>query len=185
MNVAVVSETGIVAKDVIVIYRNASLEIPTRTITALVGVKGAGKSTLLKAIMGSVPAAKGEITVLGMPVKAELRQNIVAYIPQSEEVDWCFPVLAEDVEMMGCYGHRGFLRRAKPADQAAVTSALEWVNMSKFRHRQIGVLSGGQRKRVFSARAIAQQGKVILLDELFAFHKLDLMPPASSRSTLA
>ena len=174
MNVTVVSETGIVAKDVTVTYRNgntalrnASFEIPTGTITALVGVNGAGKSTLFKAIMGFVPAAKGEITVLGMPVKAALRQNIVAYVPQSEEVDWSFPVLVEDVVMMGRYGHMGFLRRAKPADHAAVTSALERVNMSEFRHRQIGELSGGQRKRVFLARAIAQEGQVILLDEPF------------------
>jgi manganese/iron transport system ATP-binding protein len=174
MNVTVVSETGIVAKDVTVTYRNgntalrnASFEIPTGTITALVGVNGAGKSTLFKAIMGFVPAAKGEITVLGMPVKAALRQNIVAYVPQSEEVDWSFPVLVEDVVMMGRYGHMGFLRRAKPADHAVVTSALERVNMSEFRHRQIGELSGGQRKRVFLARAIAQEGQVILLDEPF------------------
>ena len=174
MNVTVVSETGIVAKDVTVTYRNgntalrnASFEIPTGTITALVGVNGAGKSTLFKAIMGFVPAAKGEITVLGMPVKAALRQNIVAYAPQSEEVDWSFPVLVKDVVMMSRYGHMGFLRRAKPVDHAAVTSALERVNMSEFRHRQIGELSGGQRKRVFLARAIAQEGQVILLDEPF------------------
>ena len=168
------TSTGIVANDVTVTYRNghtalrdASFEIPTGTITALVGVNGAGKSTLFKAIMGFVPAAKGAITVLGMPVKDALRQNVVAYVPQSEEVDWSFPVLVEDVVMMGRYGHMGFLRRATVADKAAVTTALERVNMLEFRHRQIGELSGGQRKRVFLARALAQEGKVILLDEPF------------------
>ena len=166
--------TGITANDVTVTYRNghtalrnASFEIPTGTITALVGVNGAGKSTLFKAIMGFVPAAKGEITVLGMPVKDALRQNIVAYVPQSEEVDWSFPVLVEDVVMMGRYGHMGFLRRPSQLDHDAVTSSLERVNMIEFRHRQIGELSGGQRKRVFLARALAQEGKVILLDEPF------------------
>ena len=168
------ASTGITANDVTVTYRNghtalrnASFEIPTGTITALVGVNGAGKSTLFKAIMGFVPAAKGEITVLGMPVKDALRQNIVAYVPQSEEVDWSFPVLVEDVVMMGRYGHMGFLRRPKQTDHEAVKSALERVNMIDFRHRQIGELSGGQRKRVFLARALAQEGKVILLDEPF------------------
>jgi manganese/iron transport system ATP-binding protein len=165
---------GICARDVTVTYRNghtalrnASFEIPTGTITALVGVNGAGKSTLFKAIMGFVPAAKGDITVLGMPVKEALKRNIVAYVPQSEEVDWSFPVLVEDVVMMGRYGHMGFFRHPRKADHAAVTDALERVNMSEFRHRQIGELSGGQRKRVFLARALAQEGKVILLDEPF------------------
>ncbi len=166
--------SGIKASDVTVTYRNgntalrdASFEIPTGTITGLVGVNGAGKSTLFKAIMGFVPAAKGEITVLGMPVKQALKQNIVAYVPQSEEVDWTFPVLVEDVVMMGRYGKMGFLRRPAAADHAAVTQALGRVNMTEFRHRQIGELSGGQRKRVFLARALAQEGKVILLDEPF------------------
>jgi len=168
------ASTGITASDVTVTYRNghtalrnASFEIPTGTITALVGVNGAGKSTLFKAIMGFVPAAKGEISVLGMPVKDALRQNVVAYVPQSEEVDWSFPVIVEDVVMMGRYGHMGFLRRPKQTDHEAVKSALERVNMIDFRHRQIGELSGGQRKRVFLARALAQEGKVILLDEPF------------------
>ena len=166
--------TGISARDVTVTYRNghtalrdATFDIPKGTITALVGVNGAGKSTLFKAIMGFVPAAKGEITVLGMPVEEALKRNIVAYVPQSEEVDWSFPVLVEDVVMMGRYGHMGFFRHPKKADHEAVTDALKRVNMVNFRHRQIGELSGGQRKRVFLARALAQEGQVILLDEPF------------------
>jgi manganese/iron transport system ATP-binding protein len=166
--------SGITAQDVAVTYRNghtalraASFEIPTGTITALVGVNGAGKSTLFKAIMGFVPVASGSISILGMPVAEALKQNSVAYVPQSEEVDWSFPVLVEDVVMMGRYGHMNFLRRPKPADHAAVTEALARVGMTDFRTRQIGELSGGQRKRVFLARALAQDGKVVLLDEPF------------------
>ena len=165
---------GLRASDVTVTYRNghtalrhASFEIPKGTITALVGVNGAGKSTLFKAIMGFVPVAQGDISVLGMPVKDALAQNTVAYVPQAEEVDWSFPVLVEDVVMMGRYGHMGFFRRPSQKDRDAVTSALDRVNMSEFRERQIGELSGGQRKRVFLARALAQDGKVILLDEPF------------------
>ncbi|MGI9480556.1 MAG: manganese/iron ABC transporter ATP-binding protein [Hyphomicrobiaceae bacterium] len=165
---------GIVATDVTVTYRNghtalwdASFEIPRGTITALVGVNGAGKSTLFKAIMGFVPSAKGDIQVLGGTIRDALRQNLVAYVPQSEEVDWAFPVLVEDVVMMGRYGHMGFLRRPSRADHAAVDEALRRVNMQDYRKRQIGELSGGQRKRVFLARALAQDGQVILLDEPF------------------
>jgi manganese/iron transport system ATP-binding protein len=165
---------GIVARDVTVTYRNghtalwnASFEIPRGTVTALVGVNGAGKSTLFKAIMGFVAAAKGEIRILGLPVREALRRNLVAYVPQAEEVDWAFPVLVEDVVMMGRYGHMGFLRRPSATDRAAVDQALQRVNMADFRYRQIGELSGGQRKRVFLARSLAQDGQVILLDEPF------------------
>jgi manganese/iron transport system ATP-binding protein len=165
---------GIFVRDVTVTYRNgttalhdASFEIPRGTITALVGVNGAGKSTLFKAIMGFVPAAKGEIRLLGKTVKEALRENLIAYVPQSEEVDWAFPVLVEDVVMMGRYGHMGFLRIPSAKDRASVDEALRRVGMLEYRLRQIGELSGGQRKRVFLARSLAQDGQVILLDEPF------------------
>ena len=166
--------SGIAAKGVYVTYRNGqtalrdtTFEIPTGTITGLVGVNGAGKSTIFKAIMGFLPVAKGEITILGQSVKAALKANLVAYVPQAEEVDWSFPVLVEDVVMMGRYGHMGFFRIPGTADYAAVNNALARVNMTDYRKRQIGELSGGQRKRVFLARALAQDGRVILLDEPF------------------
>ena len=110
--------SGIRATGLTVTYRNghtalrdASFEIPTGTITGLVGVNGAGKSTLFKALMGFVPLAKGEVEILGQPVRAAMKSQSVAYVPQAEEVDWSFPVLVEDVVMMGRYGHMGFLRR--------------------------------------------------------------------------
>lgn len=174
LNAADLQTPGIRVRDAAVIYRNghtalrdASFEIPTGTITALVGVNGSGKSTLFKAIMGFVRLARGEITVLGMSANAALKRNLIAYVPQSEEVDWNFPVLVEDVVMMGRYGHMGMLRIPRRADHDAVATALERVDMSEFRQRQIGELSGGQKKRVFLARALAQDSRVILLDEPF------------------
>ncbi|WP_439271258.1 manganese/iron ABC transporter ATP-binding protein [Pseudochrobactrum sp. HB0163] len=165
---------GLMVRNATVTYRNghtalrdASFETPTGTITALVGVNGSGKSTLFKALMGFVRLAHGEIRILGLPVQQALKKNLVAYVPQSEDVDWNFPVLVEDVVMMGRYGHMGMLRRAKPADHRAVADALARVGMADFRKRQIGELSGGQKKRVFLARALAQDGRVILLDEPF------------------
>jgi manganese/iron transport system ATP-binding protein len=165
---------GLLVSDVTVAYRNgntaikhASFAIPRGSITALVGVNGSGKSTLFKAIMGFVPLAGGRVDILGVPGREALKRNLVAYVPQSEDVDWNFPVLVEDVVMMGRYGHMGLFRRPKPLDRQMVTQALERVNMIEFRKRQIGELSGGQKKRVFLARALAQEGQVILLDEPF------------------
>ena len=165
---------GLAVSDITVAYRNgttaikhASFTIPRGSITALVGVNGSGKSTLFKAIMGFVPLAGGSVDILGVPGKQALKRNLVAYVPQSEDVDWNFPVLVEDVVMMGRYGHMGMLRRPKKVDHEMVTLALERVNLVEYRHRQIGELSGGQKKRVFLARALAQQSEVILLDEPF------------------
>lgn len=167
--------SGIAVEDATVTYRNGftalrdvSFELPTGTITALVGVNGSGKSTLFKAIMGFVPvAAPGTVTILGEPAGKALKRNVVAYVPQSEDVDWSFPVLVQDVVMMGRYGHMNALRIARTQDHKAVAQALERVGMSDFRRRQIGELSGGQKKRVFLARALAQDARVILLDEPF------------------
>lgn len=165
---------GLIIQQVTVTYRNghtalrdASFSVPRGSIAALVGINGSGKSTLFKALMGFVRLAQGEIAILQRPVKQALRENLVSYVPQAEEVDWSFPVLVEDVVMMGRYGHMGMLRRAKTQDHQAVDAALARVGMLEFRHRQIGELSGGQKKRVFLARAIAQDGQVILLDEPF------------------
>ena len=162
------------AKDLTVTYRNghqalhdASFEIPSGTICALVGVNGAGKSTLFKAIMGFAPVSKGSVSVYGESVRVALKKNLIAYVPQNEDVDWDFPVLVEDVVMMGRYGHMGLMRRPKPADHQAVAQALSRVGLSEYRERQIGELSGGQKKRVFLARALAQNSQLILLDEPF------------------
>ncbi|RDX38774.1 manganese/iron ABC transporter ATP-binding protein [Vibrio campbellii] len=165
---------GIKVSDISVTYRNghtalydASFTLPKGSITALVGVNGSGKSTLFKSIMGFVPVSQGSVEILGLPAKKALKQNVVAYVPQSEEIDWNFPILVEDVVMMGRYGHMGLLRIPKQTDHDMVTAALDRVNMTAFRKRQIGELSGGQKKRVFLARALAQESEVILLDEPF------------------
>ncbi|MCV0394377.1 MAG: manganese/iron ABC transporter ATP-binding protein [Rhizobiaceae bacterium] len=168
------SGDGLSVSNVTVTYRNghtalvgASFSIPRGTITALVGVNGSGKSTLFKAIMGFVPLAAGSVSILGRPAGQTLARNVVAYVPQSEDVDWNFPVLVEDVVMMGRYGHMNWLRLARRHDREIVAEALERVGMADFASRQIGELSGGQKKRVFLARALAQEGRVILLDEPF------------------
>jgi len=166
-NIIELENLGVTYPNGHVALQGVSGSLHAGTICGLVGVNGAGKSTLFKAIMGFVKPTTGRVTIAGQSVRQALKQNLVSYVPQTEDVDWNFPVLVEDVVMMGRYGHMGFLRRPSKSDHLAVDEALARVDMSALRKRQIGELSGGQRKRVFVARALAQGGKVILLDEPF------------------
>ncbi|WP_099073582.1 manganese/iron ABC transporter ATP-binding protein [Proteus alimentorum] len=146
---------------------DASFSITGGTICALVGINGSGKSTLFKTIMGLVKPSKGKVTLNDCPIQQALKQNMIAYVPQTEEVDRNFPVLVSDVVMMGRYGKMGFFRIPSKRDHEVVEASLERVGLSGLGHRQIGELSGGQKKRVFLARAMAQEGTVLLLDEPF------------------
>jgi manganese transport system ATP-binding protein len=147
---------------------DASLDLPESKVVGLVGMNGSGKSTLFKAIMGMVKATSGEIRVFGEDPVLARRKGSIAYVPQSEEIDWSFPLSVGDVVLMGRFGKMGPTRRASAQDHAAVEEALARVELSEYSNRQIGQLSGGQRKRAFLARAIAQEAKILLLDEPFA-----------------
>lgn len=146
----------------------ATLRLDKGKICGLVGMNGSGKSTLFKAIMGLMKPDAGTVTIGGgSPAKAR-KSGLVSYVPQSEDVDWQFPLSVQDVVMMGRYGHMGPARRPRRADRLAVADALERVELTDFAQRQIGQLSGGQRKRAFVARGIAQGATTLLLDEPFA-----------------
>ena len=147
--------------------RDVTFTLQGRTVCALVGVNGSGKSTLFNTIMGIIRPQAGSVRVNGLPVAQAMRQNGIAYVPQSENIDWHFPILVKDVVMLGRYGHMGMLRRPRAADRDAVAAALERLGIADLAERQIGALSGGQKKRVFLARALAQQSRIILLDEPF------------------
>jgi manganese transport system ATP-binding protein len=151
-----------------VALHSATLQLKSGTICGLVGMNGAGKSTLFKALMGFIKPASGRILIHGLPIRQVQKRNLVAYVPQSEEVDWNFPVSVHDVVMMGRYGYMNLLRIPKATDKRAVRESLERVEMWPMRDHQIGTLSGGQKKRTFFARALAQQATVLLLDEPFA-----------------
>jgi len=168
------SATQIQVNNINVTYRNGftairdtSFTLPKASITALVGINGSGKSTIFKSIMGLVSVKSGSVRIFGETVKTALKKNKVAYVPQSEEIDWDFPILVEDVVMMGRYGHMNCLRMSKAKDHELVAASLQRVGMQDYRKRQIGELSGGQKKRIFLARALAQESDVILLDEPF------------------
>ncbi len=145
-----------------------TLDVQPGLVHGLIGMNGSGKSTLFKALMGLVTVDAGTIELFGGDPRAARRAQRVAYAPQSEAVDWEFPVSVRDVVTMGRYGHMGWRRRAGAADRAAVASALERVGITDLSERQIGALSGGQRKRAFLARGLAQGAELLFLDEPFA-----------------
>ncbi|KUF06468.1 metal ABC transporter ATP-binding protein [Leucobacter sp. G161] len=146
----------------------ASLTLERGRVCGLVGMNGSGKSTLFKTIMGMVRPDTGTVRIDGVSPARVRKTGAVGYVPQSEDVDWAFPLSVRDVVMMGRYGKMGLTRRPKPADRAAVDHALERVELTDFAERQIGQLSGGQKKRTFVARGIAQGATTLLLDEPFA-----------------
>ncbi|GAB4444061.1 MAG: metal ABC transporter ATP-binding protein [Anaerolineae bacterium] len=132
----------------------------------LVGPNGAGKSTLFKALVGLIPHDTGHVSIHGEDCSTSHR--MIGYVPQQEEIDWGFPVTVRDVVMMGRARRIGWLRWPRRRDWEAVDAMLESVGLAALRHRQIGQLSGGQRRRVFIARALAQATDVLLLDEPFS-----------------
>ncbi|GAA2563258.1 manganese transport system ATP-binding protein [Neomicrococcus aestuarii] len=143
-------------------------ELPRGELCGLVGVNGSGKSTLFKSIMGLVTPLSGTVQVFGHTSLEARRLGLLSYVPQSEAVDWDFPLSVREVVMMGRYGHMNFIRQVTAADRRAVDEALERVDLTDLQHRQIGELSGGQRKRAFVARGLAQDCQLLLLDEPFA-----------------
>ncbi|ALJ21814.1 metal ABC transporter ATP-binding protein [Microbacterium sp. No. 7] len=147
---------------------DVTLTVPAGQVTGLIGMNGSGKSTLFKTIIGLVQPQRGEVLVDGHRPAAARRRGTIGYVPQSEDIDVTFPVSVRDVVAMGRYGRQGPLRRASAADRAAVDAALARVDLTDLADRQIGRLSGGQRKRAFVARGIAQEADVLLLDEPFA-----------------
>lgn len=155
-------------------YRNGHLAlddvncvVKPGSITALVGPNGGGKSTLFKAIMGFLAPGRGNVQIGNLTVALAQKQQLLAYVPQGEEVDWQFPVSVFDVVLMGRYGRMNFLRIPSRGDRQLVRASLTRVGLEHLAQRQIGELSGGQKKRVFLARALAQQSRVMLLDEPF------------------
>ncbi len=132
---------------------------------ALIGPNGAGKSTLLKAVLGLVAVVGGRIEVLGRTPAGARRD--VAYVPQADTLDAEFPVSAGQVVLMGRYREIGWVRRPGAADRRIAAAALDAVGLADRAGERFGVLSGGQRQRVLLARAIAQQPRLLLLDEPF------------------
>lgn len=159
------------------VLEDVSLSLPQGQWTAIVGPNGGGKSSLLSVVVGSLPPLRGEVRIFGRPALAQRQRGRIAYMAQQERMEWDFPISVRDTVMTGRFGmmrrdplwQRLLPRRwANPAHRQAVEEALDDVDMLDMARRPIGALSGGQKKRVMLARALAQQAPILLLDEPLA-----------------
>lgn len=166
------SKFAFVAEDVSIAYdrtpvvTDVDLQVEQGVMLAIVGPNGAGKSTLLKAALELMPKASGHTTFFDKKF-GDVRQDI-AYVPQTDSVNWDFPATVFDVALMGRYVHKGWIKRCNSEDKQIALQSLEIMGMDKYRSRQISELSGGQRQRVFLARALAQRPELFILDEPLA-----------------
>ena len=145
---------------------NLSFQVAQQEIVGIIGPNGSGKSTLMKSVMGLVKPSQGRMRVLGL--ESSLQRKRIGYMPQAEDVEWDFPVTVSDVALMGRYARRGLFRRITNEDREAAALSLERVGMYQHRQRLIGELSGGQRRRVLLARALANDPALLLMDEPMA-----------------
>jgi ABC-type Mn2+/Zn2+ transport system ATPase subunit len=141
-----------------------NLDLDQGTALGIVGPNGSGKSTLLKTVAGLLFPERGTVEVFGRRPR-ELPPGTIAYVPQVEAVDWSFPASVEDVVAMGRFPRLGVLAPFGKLDRSAVDRALEALRLTDLRNRHISQLSGGQQQRTFVARAIAQEPRLLLLDE--------------------
>jgi len=135
-------------------------------IVGLIGPNGSGKSTLVRLLAGLVRPRTGTLRVAGRPIASWTRIELarqVALVPQDPRVDFPYSVL--EVVLMGRAPHLSLLALPGPDDLKIARAALERLEVSDLESRRIDELSGGERQRVFLARALAQQPRVLLLDE--------------------
>lgn len=147
------------------VVENISFCLELGQIVGIIGPNGAGKTSLIQAILGLIPVTQGNVTFCALPLSQQLKT--IAYVPQSKQIDWDYPITVKNVVMMARICHTGFFRSPSRYSKAMVRFALERVEMWDYRDHSIGALSGGQQQRVFLAQALAQEADLFVLDEPF------------------
>jgi zinc transport system ATP-binding protein len=148
------------------VLEDITLEIQANTCVGILGPNGAGKSTLLKVILGLLDPSRGEVRVFGLsPLAARQQGYLVGYLPQRPLSKTGFPVSVLDVVLMGRYGKLGLLRRVRSRDRDAARELLKLLGIAHLADRPIGEISGGEQQRVFIARALAVEPRLLILDE--------------------
>ena len=148
----------------IVALQGVDFDVAEGQAVGVIGPNGSGKSTLLKTIAGLLTPSAGTVRVLGAAPHS-LPPGTIGYVPQIEDVDWSFPVSVRDVVAMGRFPRMGLLAHSTAHDRERINAALAALAIENLADRHISELSGGQRQRAFVARALAQEPRLLLLDE--------------------
>jgi zinc transport system ATP-binding protein len=145
------------------VLEDVNLSIPQGDFVSVIGPNGGGKTTLLKLMLGLLRPSRGEVQIFGLnPEKARPR---VGYMPQHAQLDPQFPATVMDVALMGRLGHGRPFGPYSTRDKEAVMTALDQVGLRDFYKKPFASISGGQRQRLFIARALASEPDLLLLDE--------------------
>ncbi len=148
------------------VLEDVTLDIEENTCVGVLGPNGAGKSTLLKVILGLIAPTRGEVRVFGEdPHQARHQGNLIGYLPQRPLTNPRFPVSVLDVVLMGRYGRIGLGRRPSREDRRVALDHLARLGIPHLADRPIGEVSGGEQQRVFIARALAVNPRLLILDE--------------------
>lgn len=147
------------------VLHDIDLEMRSRDFLVLLGDNGSGKTTLVKALLGLVPLTRGRVEVFGVPISGFGDREHIGYVPQRASAGSGVPASVSEVVMSARAGRVGFLRPYSRRDREATRAALEAVNLTDLAERAVGSLSGGQQQRVLIARALAQEPRVLVLDE--------------------
>ncbi|MFI5396343.1 MAG: metal ABC transporter ATP-binding protein [Candidatus Binatia bacterium] len=143
-----------------------NFSVPTGNFLGIIGPNGAGKTTLLRVLLGLIAPSRGSVRVLHRsPAELGHGAHQIGYVPQRLEFDPRFPVSVRDVVMMGRVCCLGLFRFPRREDWRKVDESIRLVGLSGQEHRRIGELSGGEQQRVFLARALCAETKLLLLDE--------------------
>ena len=147
-----------------------SFEARRGAVTAIVGPNGSGKSTLVRALLRRVALSRGEILVDGVPtrdMRGDALATRVAVVTQRE--DLAFPTDVADYVSLGRFPHLGIWHVAEERDRTAIDAAMDAAGVTALASRRVDALSGGEWQRVRLARALAQGGDALVLDEPTAF----------------